>query len=784
MTLTSAAPPATAPVDTEKGPSAASRMLDLVRPHWMLVAFALFFGVISVILNLLGPKLLGHATDLIIAGVIGRQLPDSLTQAVVLQHLRETDQGNLARVVENLNVIPGKGIDFHAIDQTILLTLLIYLANVVCLMVQGRLTVVVVQRVVFALRERLQEKLARLPLSAFDALPKGEVLSRMTNAVDNIQKTLQQTINTVITSFLSAIGLLVIMFLISPLLMAIVATSVPLTALVAAKIGRRAQTRFAEQWAASGRLNGYVEEIYTGHSLVKGFGRRDLAESTFDERNEAMHAAASRAQFLSGTIEPATWFITNLNYVAVAVVGAVRIASGSISVGDVQAFVQYSGQFGMALTGVANVSGLLQSGLTSVGRVFELLDTEEQEPDPARPIHPRRVDGRVEFENVDFAYTPDQPLIENLSLTIEPGQTLAIVGQSGSGKSTLGNLLMRFYDIDDGRILLDGIDTAQMTRNDLRKQIGLVAQQTWILEGTIAENIAYGRPDASRVEIVEAARAACVDRFVRALPDGYDTVLDSDSSTISAGELQLLTVARVFLANPKILILDEATSSVDTRTEFLVRQAMQRLSAGRTSLVIAHRLSTIRDADMIIMMDSGRIIERGTHDELLSLGGHYAKLYALGTPPPDLTMDILTPHLENRPASEDGAVEDINREISTRAPIFYPPARGPVEKPPVRQTEHAPIQEVIAGLYGSITHHLAIEAYQRHQDFGTGTCSWCGRKAPCISKVHASAVIEASGESPGQYDAPYTSDPLKSPTLEMRLLPRHDTWDEGPDSWE
>ncbi|GIH13547.1 ABC transporter ATP-binding protein [Rugosimonospora africana] len=615
------------------------RLFGTLRPERGLLILVLLLAAGSVGLSVLGPKILGRATDLIFAGVIGRQLPAGVSKDQAVAGLRQQGHGTLADMIRSMHVVPGRGIDFTRVGQVLLLVVLIYAVSSLLALIQGRLTTAIVQRTVFRLREQTQAKLARLPLRYFDRQPRGEILSRVTNDIDNLAQSMQQTFAQIVTSLLMIVGVLAVMFAISWLLALIALVTVPVSVFLTAAIGKRAQPRFIAQWATTGQLNGHIEEMYTGHSLVKTFGRQEEAAATFQEHNGKLFESGFRAQFISGLIQPAMMFIGNVNYVFVAVVGAVRVASGAISLGDVQAFIQYSRQFSQPLTTVASMANLLQSGVASAERVFALLDADEQEPDPVTSERPAEVRGRVEFQNVSFRYDPETPLIDDLSLSVQPGQTVAIVGPTGAGKTTLVNLLMRFYEVTGGRITLDGVDIATMSREELRSRTGMVLQDAWLFGGTIAENIAYGAsagsPEldgttaaVSHERIVEAARATHVDRFVRTLPDGYDTVLDEEGTGVSAGEKQLLTIARAFLAEPAILILDEATSSVDTRTEVLIQRAMNSLRQGRTSFVIAHRLSTIRDADLILVMEHGQIVEQGTHHELLSAGGAYARLYS------------------------------------------------------------------------------------------------------------------------------------------------------------
>ncbi|MFE7316095.1 ABC transporter ATP-binding protein [Streptomyces sp. NPDC057555] len=605
------------------------RLLAQMRPERGIVAVALLLGALSVALTVVGPKVLGRATDLIMAGVIGRRLPEGLTKAQAVARLRAHGQGGFADMLGAMPVVPGHGVDFGAVGTILLWATLIYAGAAVFGFVQARIATRVVQRTVFRMREQVEEKLARLPLSYFDRQQRGEVLSRATNDIDNIQQTLQQTLSQIMASLLTIVGVLAMMFWISPLLALVALVTVPVSVLVATRVGKRAQPQFVQQWKTTGKLNAHIEEMYTGHSLVKVFGRQKESAALFREQNEALYAAGFKAQFISGVIQPAMMFIGNLNYVLVAVVGGLRVASGALSIGDVQAFIQYSRQFSQPLTQVAAMANLVQSGVASAERVFELLDAAEQDPDAEHPARPETVTGEVAFEDVSFRYDENKPLIDGLSLAVRPGQTVAIVGPTGAGKTTLVNLLMRFYEVRGGRITLDGVDIAAMSREELRGTIGMVLQDTWLFGGTIAENIAYGAPEGtSRDKVVEAARATHVDRFVRTLPDGYDTVIDEEGGNVSVGEKQLITIARAFLAEPAILVLDEATSSVDTRTEVLIQHAMARLRTGRTSFVIAHRLSTIRDADVILVMENGAIVEQGTHDSLLAAEGAYARLYA------------------------------------------------------------------------------------------------------------------------------------------------------------
>ena len=569
-----------------------TRLGDILGKEKPLLFGVLVATVISVALVVIGPKLLGEATNIIVDGVTS-----------------------------------GQGIDFAALHRQLLVVIAVYGASFLLSYTQAYVLAGVVQRSMFALRESVERKLNHLPLSYVDRQPRGDLLSRVTNDIDNLAQSLQQTVSQILTSILTLLGVTIMMFTISPLLALVALATVPISIWLMKTIGGKARPRFMAQWRHTGDLNAQAEEVFSGHAIVKSFGRQREAEARFRADNDQLYEASFAAQFMANLIQPAMLFMGNVQYILIAVVGGLQISSGALSIGGMQAMIQYARQFSQPLTHLASMAATFQSGIASLERVLELLDAEEQSAEQEPTVDPAPVRGRVVFEDVHFSYDPDTPLITGLNVVAEPGQTVAIVGPTGAGKTTLVNLIMRFYELDSGRITLDGRDIAGFPRDELRSEIGMVLQDTWLFGGTIRENLRYGNPDATDEEIYEAARVTYVERFVHSLPEGYDTLINDEGDNISTGEKQLMTIARAFLRNPSILILDEATSSVDTRTEVLIQEAMNALRANRTSFVIAHRLSTIRGADVILVMEDGRIVEQGNHDSLLEARGAYWRLY-------------------------------------------------------------------------------------------------------------------------------------------------------------
>lgn len=603
------------------------RLLGYLKPQLIPLIIVIVFAVVSTIFMIIAPKMLGKATNVLFEGIIGKMMPPNMTKDQAIEFLKFSGRDQIAQMLGPMNIVPGQGVNFSRL-ATILLTLLgVYALSAFFNWLQQYLMAGVAQKTVYNLRKEVDEKLARLPLKFYDSHPHGDLLSRVTNDIDNIGHTLQQTLVQLITAVVTVIGVLIMMLTISPLLTLITLTVIPLALLVTMFVIKHSQKQFEIQWDSTGELNGHVEESYTGFNVIKAFNKHWDMQKEFDEENERLREATFKAQFVSSLIRPFIGLINNLNYVIVSVVGGLRVANGVMTLGDIQAFIQYSRQFTMPIIQTSSIINVLQSTVASAERVFELLDEEEEIPDPENPVVLDKVEGHVKFENVYFSYEPQKPLIENLNLEAKPGQSVAIVGPTGAGKTTLVNLLMRFYDVDAGRITLDGVDIRQMRRADLRKNFGMVLQDAWLFRGTIKDNIAYGKEGATDEEIVKAAQAAYVDYFIRTLPKGYDTIIDEDATNLSQGQRQLITIARAFLANPPLLILDEATSSVDTRTEVLIQEAMNNLMEGRTSFVIAHRLSTIRNADIIVVMNHGRVVEQGNHKELMAKKGFYYDLY-------------------------------------------------------------------------------------------------------------------------------------------------------------
>ncbi|MGC5629746.1 ABC transporter ATP-binding protein [Georgenia sp. Z1344] len=604
------------------------RLLGEMRAERLLLVVVVLLGVLSVLLSVLGPRFLGDATDVVVEGFASRLIPEGVTLDQAIGGLRAVGQDEVADMLAGMgDIVPGAGLDRAELLRALAMALGVFAGAAMAMAANMLILNVVVQRVGVRLRAKVQAKVDAMPLAELDHRSRGDLLSRLTNDIDNITQALNQTMSQLITSVLTIVGVLAMMVWIDWRLAIVAVVTVPVSAAIMAIVAKRAQPHHVANWTATGEVGGTVEEAFTGHQLVQAFGAENEFGTRFVEQNDRLVAAADRSQFLSGTMMPLMQFVSNISYVLVAVFGVLRVSQGGITVGEVQAFVTYSRQFGQPIGQLAGMAALVQSGGASAERVFELLDADEMEPESSEPREVVDVRGDVHFEDVAFRYVDDVPLIDGLDLRARPGQTVAIVGRTGAGKTTLVNLLMRFYEVRGGRILVDGADTREMTRDHLRSHIGMVLQDTWLFEGTVAENIAYGRDGATREEVEEAGRAAGVERFVHSLPQGYDTMIEEDGGGVSAGERQLITIARAFLSDPAILVLDEATSSVDTRTEVLVQEAMGRLREGRTAFVIAHRLSTIRDADVILVMEAGAIVEQGAHAELLAAEGAYFRLY-------------------------------------------------------------------------------------------------------------------------------------------------------------
>ena len=604
----------------------AKRLLGLLAPYKLALTAVFAMNAMSVVLAVYAPRVMGRAMDVIFSGVMSKHMPPGTTKEQAVEGLRAAGQDRFADMASAMELTPGSGIDFDQLGQLIVAVLVLYVAASLLMWAQGAILNRLTMRAVFNLRERVEAKINHLPLRYFDTRQRGDVMSRTTNDVDNVQQALQQSLSSLFNAILTVVGILVMMFAISWQLALVALLAIPLTGLVMGLVGTRSQQQFTTQWKATGDVNGHVEESFSGHDVAVIFGRTDELRRTFDERNNELAGAAQKAQFLANSMHPTMQFISYLSYVAIAVLGGVKVASGKLTLGDATAFIQYSRQFNQPLGEIAGMMQMLQSGVASAERVFELLDAEVEPADSTTARMDGRAEGLVEFRDVSFSYT-DEPLIRDLHLRVEPGQTAAIVGPTGAGKTTLVNLIMRFYDADSGAITLDGTDIREYSREELRGQIGMVLQDAVLFKGTIMDNIRYGRLDATDEEVIEAAKATYVDRFVRSLPDGYDTEVDQDGGSVSAGERQLITIARAFLSQPALLILDEATSSVDTRTEVMVQQAMHALRSNRTSFVIAHRLSTIRDAEVIVVMEDGRIVEQGSHAELVAKQGAYWRLH-------------------------------------------------------------------------------------------------------------------------------------------------------------